>query len=116
VALGIYAVGVIFITAKFRVLPAHADRWPEITREFTQATRAEPGNLWFDWSRSLDDPTEYVLVEAFRDGDAGVAHVQSDHFKAAIAALPAYLLETPRIVSQMVDQADWSELGEMKVG
>ena len=55
----------IFITAKFRVKPEHADRWHEISRSFTEATRAEPGNLWFDWSRSLDDPTEYVLVEAF---------------------------------------------------
>jgi quinol monooxygenase YgiN len=105
----------IFITAKFRVRPEHADEWPEISREFTDATRAEPGNLWFDWSRSIDDPTEYVLVEAFRDGEAGAAHVQSAHFKQAIAALPAYLVETPRIVSQMVDQDDWSELGEMRV-
>ena len=64
----------IFITAKFRVRPEHADRWADLTRGFTEATRAEPGNLWFDWSRSLDDPTEYVLVEAFRDGDAGAAH------------------------------------------
>lgn len=105
----------IFITAKFRVRPEHADAWPEISREFTEATRAEPGNLWFDWSRSVDDPTEYVLVEAFRDGDAGAAHVQSDHFAAATAALPSYLVETPRIVSQVVDQDDWSELGEMRV-
>jgi quinol monooxygenase YgiN len=105
----------IFITAKFRVLADHADQWGEITREFTDATRAEPGNLWFDWSRSLDDPTEYVLVEAFRDGEAGAAHVQSAHFAAAIATLPQYLVETPRIVSQMIDQDDWSELGEMKI-
>jgi quinol monooxygenase YgiN len=105
----------IFITAKFCVRPEHADDWIAITREFTDATRAEPGNMWFDWSRSVDDPTEYVLVEAFRDGDAGAAHVQSEHFRAAIAALPAYLVDTPRIVSQMVDQDDWSELGEMKV-
>lgn len=106
----------IFITAKFRVLPDHADRWTEVTREFTEATRAEPGNLWFDWARSVDDPTEYVLVEAFRDGEAGAAHVQSDHFRSAMATLPGYLVETPRIVSQMIDQDDWSELGEMRVG
>jgi quinol monooxygenase YgiN len=105
----------IFITAKFRVRPEHADRWPEITRPFTNATRSEAGCMWFDWSRSLDDPTEYVLVEAFRDGDAGGAHVQSDHFKEAQAILPQYLAETPRIVSQMVDQDGWSELGEMRV-
>ena len=105
----------IFITAKFRVLGEHAERWPEITREFTDATRAEPGNLWFDWSRSLDDPNEYVLVEAFRDGDAGAAHVRSDHFQMAMATLAAYLAETPRIVSQTVDQDDWHELGELRV-
>ena len=106
----------IFITAKFRVLPECADNWADITREFTDATRAEAGNIWFDWSRSLEDPTEYVLVEAFLDGEAGAAHVQSDHFKAAIAALPQYLVETPRIISQMIDGDDWSELGEMTVG
>ena len=105
----------IFITAKFQVLPEHADAWPEIAREFTEATRAEEGCLWFDWSRSLDDPSEYVLVEAFRDGEAGGAHVSSDHFKAAQATLPPYLAATPKIVSQTVDQDDWSELGEMKV-
>ena len=116
VSCGPYDRTVIFITAKFRVLPEHADDWADITREFTEATRAEAGNMWFDWSRSLEDATEYVLVEAFRDGEAGAAHVQSDHFKAAIAALPQYLVETPRIISQMVDQDDWSELGEMTVG
>jgi quinol monooxygenase YgiN len=33
----------IFITAKFRILPQYADRWPQIAGEFTEATRAEPG-------------------------------------------------------------------------
>jgi quinol monooxygenase YgiN len=105
----------IFITAKFRVKPEHADTWAEITREFTEATRAESGNLWFDWSRSLDDPTEYVLVEAFRDGDAGAAHVGSAHFKQAQLDLPQYLVATPKIISQAIDQDDWSELGELAV-
>jgi quinol monooxygenase YgiN len=105
----------IFITAKFRVRPEDADRWPEISREFTEATRAEPGCLWFDWSRSLEDPTEYVLVEAFRDGDAGAAHVQSDHFRKAQQDLPPHLVETPRVINANVPQDDWSELGEMAV-
>jgi quinol monooxygenase YgiN len=105
----------IFITAKFRVLPEQADRWMEIAGDFTRATRAEPGCLWFDWSRSVEDPTEYVLVEAFRDGAAGAAHVQSPHFRAAQSELPQHLVETPRVISQSLDQDDWSELGEMKV-
>lgn len=105
----------IFITAKFRVLPEHADDWPAISRSFTEATRAEPGCLWYDWSRSLDDPDEYVLVEAFRDGDAGSAHVGSEHFKRAQQELPDYLAETPRIVNFTVPGEDWSELGELAV-
>lgn len=105
----------IFITAKFRVRPESADRFAEITAEFTRATRAEPGCLWFDWSRSLDDPNEYVLVEAFKDADAGAAHVQSDHFRKAQQDLPPHLAETPRIVNTTIPQDDWSLLGEMAV-
>jgi quinol monooxygenase YgiN len=105
----------IFITAKFQVRPDDADRWAEIVNDFTQACRKEPGCLWFDWSRSLDDPNEYVLVEAFRDGDAGAAHVNSDHFKEAQQTLPPHLVATPKIISQTVDQDDWSELGELAV-
>ncbi len=105
----------IFITAMFRIRPEHVEDWPEVSRPFTEATRAEAGCLWFTWSRSLDDPGEYVLVEAFRDGDAGAAHVQSEHFRQAQADLPPYLLETPRIVSTTVEQDDWSLLGEMEV-
>jgi quinol monooxygenase YgiN len=105
----------IFITAKFSVRPEYADRWPEIAGDFTRATRAEPGCLWFDWARSLDDPNEYVLVEAFRDADAGTAHVQSAHFKEAQRILPPYLARTPRIVNMTIPQDDWSLLGELAV-
>ena len=104
----------IFITAKFRTKPEHADAWPEITRSFTEATRAEAGNLWFDWSRSLDDANEYVLLEAFHD-DAAAAHVQSDHFKQAQAELPAYLEETPRILNTVLEGTEWHELGELAI-
>ncbi len=105
----------IFITARFPVLPEHADAWPDLSREFTEATRAEPGCLWFDWSRSLDDPTEYVLVEAFRDDDAGGAHVRSDHFAKATSELPQYLAATPKIINTTIEGTDWSTLGEMEV-
>jgi len=105
----------IFITAKFPVKPEHADAWPELSRDFTQACRAEEGCLWFDWSRSVDDPHEYVLVEAFRDDAAGAAHVQSDHFATATRELPRYLSATPKIVNTTVEGTSWSELGEMAV-
>lgn len=105
----------IFITAKFRVLADEADDWPAICGAFTQATRAEPGCLWFEWSRSIDDPQEYVLVEAFADNDAAGAHVTTAHFFAAQAELPPHLEATPRIVNFDVPGTEWSELGELTV-
>jgi quinol monooxygenase YgiN len=104
-----------FIAAKFQVLPDHADAWPEIAADFTTATRSEPGCLWFDWSRSTEDPNQYVLIEAFRDDAAGAAHVQSAHFKQAQQTLPPHLAETPRIINVTTPQNDWSPPGELAV-
>jgi len=105
----------IFITAKFLIRAEDADQWPAIAGDFTEATRNEPGCLWFDWSRSVADPREYVLVEAFRDEAAGVAHVTSAHFKEAQQTLPPHLAQTPRIVNVTVPQDGWSLLGELAV-
>lgn len=38
----------IFIVVKFPVKSEYVDQWPELVAEFTRATRAEPGNLWFE--------------------------------------------------------------------
>ena len=104
----------IFIVVKFDVRPEWADRWVEFSKEFTEATRAEPGNLWFDWSRSVEDPHEFVLVEAFQD-DAAVAHVSSDHFKAFTSSTAEWLTATPKIVSRQVEGDGWDEMGEISV-
>lgn len=105
----------IFIAAKFRIKPEDADQWPNIAHDFTKATHSEPGCLWYDWSRSVDNPDEYVLVEAFRDEEAGAAHVNSEHIKTAQRTLPPYLAETPRIINTTIPQNDWSLLGELAV-
>ncbi|HTY73217.1 MAG TPA: putative quinol monooxygenase [Actinomycetes bacterium] len=103
----------IFIVVRFKVKPDWRDRWLDLVADFTAATRAEPGNLWFDWSRSVDDPDEFVLLEAFRDGAAGAAHVSSEHFKKAVVDQPQALAEVPRIVNVEVPGEDWSRLAEM---
>lgn len=107
----------ILIVVKFDVKPEFVEDWPEITREFTEATREEPGNKWFEWSRSLDDPNQYVLVEAF-DDDGAEPHVNSEHFQTATAPgspMHKALVSTPKIISRQVDGSGWDEMGEMKV-
>ncbi len=106
----------ILIVVKFKTKPEWSERWLDLVGEFTTATRAEPGNLWFDWSRSVDDPDEFVLVEAFRD-DGAEAHVTSDHFRRALQTMPEALAEVPRIINVSIEGAtDWSRMAELTVG
>jgi quinol monooxygenase YgiN len=106
---------VIFIVVKFPVKPEYADDWLDRVDAFTRATRAEPGNLWFEWSRSVDDPTTYFVVEAFADGSAE-AHVTSDHFRVAMVEMRNWIAATPEIVSTTIDGATgWSKMGELSI-
>lgn len=93
----------------------YAEDWPSRVAPFTSATRAEPGNLWFAWARSLAAPHSYVLVEAFVD-DAAAAQVNSDHFRTALEEIRPLLRHTPEIVSTTVEGASgWSPMGELTI-
>ena len=105
----------ILIVVKFKTTPEWSDRWLDLVADFTEATRAEPKNLWFDWSRSVDDPDEFVLVEAFED-DGAVPHVESDHFKQAMQDMPQALAATPKIINATLKGVNqWSRMGELSV-
>ena len=103
----------IFIVVKFPVRPEHSEEWISLVSEFSAATRAEPGNIMFEWSRSVEEPDTFVLVEAFRDGDAGAAHVGSDHFKTAMAWMPDVVAAKPQIINVQTAGEGWSEMGEI---
>jgi quinol monooxygenase YgiN len=105
----------IFIVVKFDVLEEHRDTWLERTKEFTDATRSEPGNLWFDWFHSAENPGQYLLVEAFRDSEAGSDHVNSDHFRRGLESMRPALSETPRIINADILGVDWSRMGELEI-
>jgi quinol monooxygenase YgiN len=105
---------VIFIVVKFKVKPDWSEKWMDVVHDFTEATRKEPGNLWFDWSRSVEDPNEFVLVEAFKD-DAAESHVNSAHFQAAMKTMPEALTETPQIISRQIEGEGWDRMGELTV-
>ena len=104
----------ILVVVKNRVRPEYAEDWHSLMEPFTTATRAEPGNVCFDWYRSIEEPDVYTLVEAFEDGAAGEAHVNSDHFKAAIARLSELLAEVPEIVNVEV-AGGWVRMAEVQL-
>ena len=103
-----------FIVVKFQTKPEWTDRWMDLVADFTAATREEPGNIFFEWSRSVEDPAEFVLVEAFTDDGAG-PHVASEHFAKATGEMGQALVRTPQIVSRQVEGDGWGEMGEVTV-
>ena len=105
----------IFIVVKFTAKPEYRDSFLDEVADFTAGTRSEEGVLWFDWSVSVDDPNQFVLVEAFRDGDAGAAHVSTPHFADGIATLQRLVARTPDIINVEVPGTSWSKMGEITV-
>src|SRR5699024_4968814 len=71
-------------------------------------------NLFFEWSKSLENPNEYVLVEAFTD-EGAEPHVKSDHFAAGLEAMRPHLASTPKIISRKIDGEGWDEMVELKI-
>jgi quinol monooxygenase YgiN len=102
----------IFIVVKQPVRSKYADEWPSLVEEFTTSTRAEPGNISFDWYRSAEDPNLWVLIEVFRDAEAGEAHVQSAHFKEAMSQMPRLLAGVPEIIHVEVPGDSWARVSE----
>jgi quinol monooxygenase YgiN len=104
----------ILIVVKWTIKPDRSDNWLADVAEFTQGTRSEPGNIIFEWSRSVESPDQFVLIEAFQD-DAAAAHVNSDHFKPFVDWAPDAVASTPQIISvQNVPGSGWSEMAEVK--
>jgi quinol monooxygenase YgiN len=104
----------ILVVVKQPVRAEYADEFPSLVEEFTNATRAEPGNVSFDWYRSADDRNLWLLVEAFRDRESGDAHVQTDHFNAAMELLPSLLAGAPEIINVEIPGDSWSQMSEIQ--
>ncbi|MET7488928.1 putative quinol monooxygenase [Streptomyces sp. NPDC005538] len=103
----------IFIAVRFPVRPEYRDQWLDRVADFTAATRAEPGILFFEWSVDVADPGRFVLLEAFASPEAGAAHVGSEHFKAAMAWMPDVVAATPDIINVEVAGGGWSPMAEI---
>ena len=103
----------IFVVVKFTIRVERSDEWLSLIDDFTQATRQEAGNIFFEWSRNVDDPHQFVLLEAFESREAGEAHVNSEHFRTAMAWIPNVIVKTPEIVNAEVPQHGWGPMAEL---
>ena len=90
---------------------------PECVEAFKQATLAnaresvrEPGIARFDVTQQQDDPTRFVLVEAYRTPDAPAAHKATKHYETwrdAVAPMMAEPRNGVKHTNLFPDDSRW---------
>ena len=68
------------IHVHIHVLPEHRDAFIAATLANVHASRQEPGIAQFDFFQQSDDPTRFLLIEAYRSPDAPAAHKATAHY------------------------------------
>jgi quinol monooxygenase YgiN len=105
----------ILITVKFPVRHERVEEFVTLATGYAAAVEAEEGCLFFEWSRSLDDPDVFVAVEGFRDAAAGQEHVKTVHFAELIEKGPDLVAEQPTIIYVDAEEVDgWGPMGEIQ--
>ena len=82
----------LIVCVHVRVRPDAVDAFKKATLANAQQSLQEPGIARFDVLQQQDDPTRFVLVEAYRSADAPGAHKLTPHYEAwrdAVAPLMA---------------------------
>ena len=69
------------LTVMIHVKPEHLEAFKAATLENARSSVREPGIARFDVGQQEDDPTRFVLVEAYRDPQANARHRETAHFK-----------------------------------
>jgi quinol monooxygenase YgiN len=82
------------------IVHVHVHVKSELVEAFKQATlanaresRREPGVARFDCLQQQDDPTRFVLIEAYRDAQAPGRHKETRHYQVWREAVAPMMAE-----------------------
>ena len=103
----------ILITVKIPIRPEKTEEWLELADSYTKACQAEPGNVFFQFARSLDDENEYICIEGFKDG-AGGDHMATSHVANFMSTMPDLVSATPQIIYLEAEHAGFGDMGEIQ--
>lgn len=105
----------ILITLKMAIRPEKTEEWLELADFYAKAVRSEPGNLFFEFSRSIEDENSYVCIEGFRDDAAGKVHMKQDHVATFMGKAPDYVAAQPKIIYVDAEEVTgFVEMAEIK--
>jgi len=90
-----------------KVKPEAIEAFKTATLDNTRNSRLEAGIVQFALTQQQDDPTKFVIIEAFRDEAAIEAHRQAPHYLRWRDAVTDMMAETRyAIKAQSVDPDD----------
>lgn len=81
-----------------KVKPDSVEAFRTATLANAQASRKEPGIARFDVLQQSDDPTRFVLSEAYRTLEAPAAHKETPHYAAWRDTVAGMMAETRQSV------------------
>ena len=93
------------------VKPEHLEAFIAETRKNSDASLREPGIARFDVVQQADDPTRFVLIEAYKTSDAPAAHKETAHYAAwrdAVAPMMASPRTSTKFQSLCPEEPRWS--------
>jgi len=76
-----------------QVKSEHVNDFIEATRLNHESSIKEPGNRRFDILQSSEDPTRFVLYEAYASDEHAAAHKQTAHYLAWREAVASWMTE-----------------------
>lgn len=88
------------------------DSFIKATRANAAASLREPGVARFDVVQAIDDPTRFVLVEAYRTDEAAAAHKETGHYatwRDSVAGLMAETRTSSRYREVFPSEPGWGE-------
>jgi autoinducer 2-degrading protein len=94
-ALANYSRCMLVVHVHVKVKPDFIEAFREATIANAESSRKEPGIARFDILQQSDDPTRFLLVEAYRDAEAPATHKETQHYKAWRDGV-AHMMAEPR--------------------
>lgn len=100
----------LIVHVHIQVKPECVDAFVEATAENARNSLQERGIARFDLIQSADDPTRFVLMEAYRSAEAQTQHKETVHFHTWVATVESMMAgprSAVRYASRIPDEAGW---------
>ena len=80
----------IVLTANKTIKPGCRDAFVKVMEELTKESRKEEGCISYRVCESINDPSDVLILEEWKDNDALEYHNNTEHFKRLVPLMSEY--------------------------